>query len=345
VKGTSAHCPSTLDGVRLLIQREKGEPIILLSQRRKKKLFPNKILILMEFQSSNSGNHYAKTETGDLHTKYGTTHQQQHTPTPSRHGSAMMEDQRQDFSVPENRWNNFSSTVQNIGEFIFEMKDSYCHGPCFVASTGSSNSHDSDRMEAPVVSSSLNESPSPYLNTLHISKNSHMRFPSVHLDMDDWDSRNGNDEDIDDSAYFFQTRNGGNTPLTSSHTPALNDVFRQQQPIYRPKPGAFGSGFVQQNSATFATTASQYPPIPSSSAGAGLYRSPAIGDSDSESNTDDNAGIDILEDVNFLNASGNYDNLDHYKNTNSNQVQTPIIDMANVEDLFESELSFSNHPR
>ena len=254
----------------------------------------------------------------------------------------MMEDQREDMmGAPETRWNDFTSTVQNIGDFIFEWKDNHCQGPCFV---NTSNSIDNTRMGAPT--SPLRETPvaaSSYpARDRSPAPSAPIRFPSVHLDMDDWDD--ADDTEVNDSAYFFEARNGGAMmPSSNGSPPPTMQILRQQQSIYRTPSSATSplaspmAGCFAPQTMTTAATAGQYPPIPS--AGAGLYRSPAwaaIADDDTDDDTDEVLSIDDSCDGDWHGISPQYSPV-----ASSQQ----LTDISNVEKLFNGDFSLSGSPR
>ena len=236
----------------------------------------------MEFQSHHpSSSRYISTENACYNTNHSVPppqHEQhrhvQQVGNQHMNSAMYAVDRREDFtSTPESQWDDL---VQNLGEFFF------CQGPCFV---DTSNSSENPRTSAP-GSPATNHSSTPIDQPP--TRSAPIRFPSIHLDMDeDWSD---SDNVTNSSAYFFEARvsAANKMPTTTVVTPPPSkQVLRQKESIYRAPSSAFHA------QATNSTTGiSLYPPIPSA---AGLYRSPVLqssSDEEEDSDRDENVSMD-----------------------------------------------------
>lgn len=153
------------------------------------------------------------------------------------------DDQRQDSSPSEREgaeanvgWTGFAATVKEVGDFISDFKDLYCQGTCFVQT---STSMDSSQGCLPLGCVGAGRSPrlsdiaAPTKEAGSLSPHHHERnqqpihFPSLHLEMDDWDKYAEEDgEDFNNSAYFDGDINAYDT---STSTKNYTAAFKQQQ--------------------------------------------------------------------------------------------------------------------
>ena len=222
----------------------------------------------MEFQPHHpSSSRYIGTGNACYNTNYSAPprqHEQHRQQFSNQHMDSARDavDRREDFTgAPENQWDDL---VQNLGDFFF------CQGPCFV---DTSNSSENPRTSAP-ESPSRNHAGTPMNQPP--TRDAPIRFPSIHLDMDeDWSDT---DNAINSSAYFFEARasaaNRASTANLVTPPSSSKQVLRQKESIYRAP-----SSTLHNQAKSSTSGVSLYPPIPSA---AGLYRSPVIQSSSDE---------------------------------------------------------------
>ena len=243
-------------------------------------------------------------------------------------GPEFVQDQRQDvMQPPEGRHGTWTGTFANT------MHNMFCQAPCFV---NTSNSMDGGscpnnaRMEAPA--SPVKDSDMAMCgSSFHGSPSPPVRFPSIHLEADDWDSGE------DDSA-FFHTASGG-VPMVGGR---VGTPLHSQQTMYR-SPSNLSEAFSKGRSSnqnnyngsapqasTFATS------FTNRLASFSLYRSPAWSDDadDEESDVVSIAGDDDWQDIGpSYNAprpfSGTYQTYRGYDDTKT------VIDVTQMEDMFD----------